>query len=395
MRLKLLLPPVQPEVFQEPKVCPYRKCGGKHFHLRQIVRKPIRDTVLQEVMVRRYDCLRCGRTFRTYPLGINEDRVSMRLKGLAVLFYIMGLSYGATALVLEALGHRLGKTAVYYAVQAAGEKVAGLRREEVRTSTVRTLVAAVGADLTSVKCKGKWLTVGVTTNAITGTTLTVDILPNAEATTIEAWVRQVAEAVHAEVLVSDDADGFKSAADENGLEHQVCKSHVLRNTEEWLAAIRPALLSDADGSLRGMGVTPEQAVADCDELLHLIQQRQPSREASDKLAEIHHRYAPAASPRKLGQEKETVAYRMRLFSLDRWNLWSRLTLYRHWRGPQGEQLDGTNNATERAIGWRVKERYRTMRGYKRPQSVLNVSRLIAWAGNLLEAGGAPLALVIA
>ena len=24
-----------------------------------------------------------------------------------------------------------------------------------------------------------------------------------------------------------------------------------------------------------------------------------------------------------------------------------------------------------------------MRGYKRPQSVLNVSRLIAWAGNLL------------
>ena len=79
---------------------------------------------------------------------------------------------------------------------------------------------------------------------------------------------------------------------------------------------------------------------------------------------------------------------MRLFSLDRWNLWQRLTLYRSWRGPKGERLDGTNKATERAIGWRVKERYRTIRGYKRRESVLNVSRLIAWAGNLLDGGGA-------
>jgi hypothetical protein len=86
---------------------------------------------------------------------------------------------------------------------------------------------------------------------------------------------------------------------------------------------------------------------------------------------------------------------MRLFSLDRWNLWQRLTLYRTWHGPHDERLDGTNNATERAIGWRVKERYRTMRGYKRQASVLNVSRLIAWAGNLLDAGGADLAAVVA
>ena len=35
------------------------------------------------------------------------------LKGLAVLFYIMGLSYGAVSLVRDALAHPLGKTAVY------------------------------------------------------------------------------------------------------------------------------------------------------------------------------------------------------------------------------------------------------------------------------------------
>ena len=36
-----------------------------------------------------------------------------------------------------------------------------------------------------------------------------------------------------------------------------------------------------------------------------------------------------------------------------------------------------------------------MRGYKRQASVLNVSRLIAWAGNFLDTGGADLATVIA
>jgi transposase-like protein len=174
MRLKLLLPRVEPSEFAEPRVCPYEKCGGQHFHLRQEVRKSVRDTVYREVTAQRYACLRCGRTFRVYPLGITDDQTSHRLKGLAVLFYLMGLSYGAVALVLAALGHPLGKTAVYEAVQAAGEKVKGLRRDAVQVSMARLLVSALGADVTSVKCKGEWLTVGVTTDAITGTTLTID-----------------------------------------------------------------------------------------------------------------------------------------------------------------------------------------------------------------------------
>jgi hypothetical protein len=44
-------------------------------------------------------------------------------------------------------------------------------------------------------------------------------------------------------------------------------------------------------------------------------------------------------------------YRMRLLVLHLWNNWSRLTLYQRWQGPDGERLDGTNNACERAIGW--------------------------------------------
>ena len=49
-------------------------------------------------------------------------------------------------------------------------------------------------------------------------------------------------------------------------------------------------------------------------------------------------------------------------------------------------IDGTNNHCERSIGWWIKERYRSMCGYKREQSVLNVSRLIAFAGSRLARG---------
>ena len=45
--------------------------------------------------------------------------------------------------------------------------------------------------------------------------------------------------------------------------------------------------------------------------------------------------------------------------------------------------------------WWVKERYRSMRGYKRPASVLNVSRLIAAMGNALDGPGFALAEIIA
>jgi hypothetical protein len=82
---------------------------------------------------------------------------------------------------------------------------------------------------------------------------------------------------------------------------------------------------------------------------------------------------------------QSLAYRLRLLFLDRLNLWHRLTRYCKWKGPQGETLDDTNNACERAIGWWIKERSRTMRGYKVPENAVRVSRLLAWCGNFLNA----------
>lgn len=55
-----------------------------------------------------------------------------------------------------------------------------------------------------------------------------------------------------------------------------------------------------------------------------------------------------------------------------------MAFYLAWRSDKNEKLDGTNNVTEQIIGNLIKERYRTMRGYKRRDSIRNVSNLIAW-----------------
>ena len=139
------------------------------------------------------------------------------------------------------------------------------------------------------------------------------------------------------------------------------------------------MTKDADGSLTAIGVSPEQATADLLRLGELVKSRQ--KEQAAELEALHRRYLQAAPPQEGAHQ--SVAYRLRLLFLDRWNLWHRLTRYRTWKGPTGETLDGTNNACERAIGWWIKERYRSMRGYKVPENAVRVSRLLAWCGNFL------------
>ena len=393
MRLRLILPVVKAGELIPPTTCPHKGCSGTYLRLYQQVEKQLKDTVYRQVTVHRYRCLACGRTFRVYPPGVTHAQTSQRVKGLAVLLYLLGLSYGAVSLTLEALGCYMCKSRVYDAVQAAAERVPGLRREAV-FGGLRT--PALGGDVTSVRCNGRWLPLGLTVDDITGMVLTIDALTGEDTETLKAWLEPIATAVGAELLVSDDADSFKGVSDELGLDQQVCKGHVKRNTEALIESMQPDAAQDRDGSLSAIEVSPEQAVADLRRLGELIKSRRPQDEA--ELEEMHKRYLKARPPGK-GQHA-SIAYRLRMLFLDRWNLWARLTRYRTWRGPAGEVIDGTNNGCERAAGWwinrqrRCRERYRSMRGYKRVKSAVNVSRLLAWCGNQLDLAGADLALLV-
>jgi hypothetical protein len=310
------------------------------------------------------------------------------VNGMAVMLYILGLSYGAVEIVLSSLGMGIGKTSVFRAVQAVAKQVPGLKCENL-LGGYKT--KAIGADVTSVRCNGKWVTVGIVVDAVNGMVLSIDELAGEDAEQLQAWLEPILEAVDADVVVSDDADAFKKVSDKTGRSQQVCKSHVVRNTEALIEELSTRIGTGADHSLQAIQVTPEQALEDLASLNEMIHSRRP--EDQSRLEEIYLRYANARKPGK--GKKYDLAYRMRNLFMDRWNLWPRLTFYRNWKDEYGNEiLDGTNNHCERAIGWWIKERYRSMKGYKREQSALNVSRLIAFAGNHL-AGGLDLADLIA
>jgi len=184
---------------------------------------------------------------------------------------------------------------------------------------------------------------------MTGWTLSIDNLSGEDTRTLKEWLEPIAETVQARVLVTDDAD-------ENGMDHQVCKSHVARNTDTLIEQMLLNLSNGGDRSLEQIGVTVDQVAADLQRLKELIHLRQP--EARDELENVYQRYREARPSPK--GKPASLAYRLRNLFLDRWNLWPRLTFYRNWKDATGREiLDGTNNATERAIGWWIKERYRT------------------------------------
>ena len=275
------------------------------------------------------------------------------------MLYVLGLSYGAVAIVLAALGIGIGKSSVYRAVQAVAKKVPGMKQEKLLDG-YRT--GAVGADVTSVRCNGKWLPLGISVDAVSGLTLSIDALPGEEAEELKAWLEPILDAVDADVLVSDDADAFKKVSDETGRAHQVCKNHVAGNTDTLVEELSALIRTGQDRSLETIHVSSEQALADLARLKMLIHSRQPQEQ--EQLEQMYRRYANArkpATPALAGGAREgkrfDVAYRMRNLFLVRWNLWPRLTFYRTWKDEYGHpKLDGTNNACERSIGWWVKER---------------------------------------
>jgi hypothetical protein len=72
------------------------------------------------------------------------------------------------------------------------------------------------------------VTPGHHVDAISGLALTIDALTAEDSQMLKDWIEPIATSVGARVLVTDDADGGTAVADEVGVQHQVCKAHVLR-----------------------------------------------------------------------------------------------------------------------------------------------------------------------
>ena len=372
MRVRARMPSLETAVMQQPEECPFEKCHGRHFKNHQLqCNKPVRDTQIEKVVVYRRKCITCGRTHRVYPQGVSKAHQSDRLKGFSVLLYVLGISYRGVEDVLEALGYPIDHTTVYHNVQAAGQRVGQMRRKWLKQEGK---AAVVGADLTYLRCKGEKVAIAITVDDQTGVTLDIEMIENEESETLSEWLEPLLDLVGAEVLLTDDQNAFKTVADEAGVRHQICRQHVTRNVLDFVAQTSEQVLNRPPPVLPDLDCTTDQLLEDL-ALLEWIMLGQPES-APQYLAELYDRYAKAPSPRK-GQ-RATPWYRMRNHVLRLWNHWTRHVCYRSAAAEEQLKVNETNNATERVIGWGVKERYRTMRGYKRPESVKNVAHLTTW-----------------
>lgn len=337
MRIRLTVPEVQSRPLDRPTRCP--KCGGQILYKAQVhPRQRFIDTKLTDVATVRYGCSTCGKTFHHYPKGVTRKQQSARVVVLATLMYVLGLSYEATAKILELLGAGVCKVTVWRDVKELG--LAARRRQHLKDwGKVRIL----GADETVFRVNGKEVVVGFVTNAETGDLLGADILIDRSAKGFVKWLKRYARRVGAEVVVTDDLATYRPALEELGLDHQVCLTHVLRNMSRRLREIE--------------GYEAEK------EKLRQVVKELPEDGGAQLL--------------KLALEVKEAEPRLYSLALQLSERWQRLVLYKRIVG-----VPRTNNASERAIG-PSKIRYKTMRGLKSYRGVLN---LIALTGEIY--GGA-------
>jgi hypothetical protein len=224
-------------------------------------------------------------------------------------------------LVLGSLGIGVGKTSVYRAVQFAAKKVPGMKQKNLLAGYK---TKAVGADVTSIRCNGKWVPIGISVDGINGRVLSIDLLPGEDADQLKTWLEPILAAVDADVLVTADADGFKKVSAATGRSQQVCKSHVGRNSDALVDELSAILATNPEHSLETIGLTTDQALRDLGKLKEMIHSRIPDEQSL--LEALYLRYAKARKPGK--GKKQDLADRMRNLFMDRWNLWPRLTFYR-------------------------------------------------------------------
>ncbi len=369
MKISLIIPDVNARPTNRPWACRY--CGEPYLHSHGTLTKPVRDHKVKEVIVRRYKCVSCARTFRHYPSGITNKDQSRRAVVLAALMYGLGLSCSAASHLLEAFGVGVSKITVWRDAQEAGEALRKGRRPAGR-------VRVLGADETIFKVKGREVVVGFVVDGQSGRTLGFEVLFEGDGEAFKEWLEPYAQELGAEVLVSDDNASYSVATAELGLSHQLCIAHV----RKYLKRRSKSILEQAEGEWGGQeqGEKYNKLEEDLDRLRGLLEEL--AEEGGKQIGRMHREYLWAQPPRRK-QDKEGeankekangAAYRMRMLTLELWQKWPKIRL--HLKRPE-LSLDGTNNTSERAIG-RSKVRYKTMRGYKSEEGMSNGVVLTQW-----------------
>jgi hypothetical protein len=141
----LQLPNVKRKSEIRPQKCLY--CQGETFQRWGKVSKLVRDYRHRTVTIYRYRCFHCRRTFRHYPEGVDQADQTQRLRKLAVIYWVLGMSLRSTVLALTPFGVQLSHLSVWRDMQ----EQADLLKKRRQWQKVRVL----GVDGAYPRLKGK------------------------------------------------------------------------------------------------------------------------------------------------------------------------------------------------------------------------------------------------
>lgn len=340
----LKLPEVKGESESRPSQCVY--CKGEILQRWGGRLKRVRDHEVKQAVVYRYRCTSCRRTFRHYPQGVDRAQQSQRLRKLAALCWMLGLSYRGVAGVFAVFGVGIAAMTAWRDVQ----EQAGLLRRKRNWQKVRVL----GVDGAWVLGWGKKQGVMVAVDLGTGQPVSIGHIDEKDPQKVRRWLEPLVKRLGVSVLVTDDLASYKGMAEQLGLEHQICQFHVRRWVGRTLHELEETL--------------PEDWVGVLAEVKTLIEELPP--EGSQRLFELW----KAIPERRAGRDQPLSPLdllRLLLIRLsEHWEMYRTFT----WQ----EGVPWTNNGTEQAIG-RMKMRSRTVRGYKSQPGLL-ASLMLAGSG---------------
>lgn len=325
----LKLPDVKRKTEERPRGCPY--CEGETFQRWGRVKKPVKDIRVKNVLVYRYRCCQCQRTFRHYPGGNSCADQTERLRFLAILLWKFGLSYRASSLILSGLNVLVSFMTIWRAVQAEAQTIK--KRNQWKP------VRMVGLDGAYVLGWGGKQPVLVAVDLGTGETMALGYVNEHDPQAIQRWLAPLVQHHGITVIVTDDLFSYKVVAEKLQLGHQVCQFHVRRWVGKTLKELQETVPKEWLWVLEKVHQLLDTLPPDGSKTLYALWKQLPGRRSSFS-------------------QSLSALEQLRDLLLRLCQDWHRYCAF------QSEpQLPWTNNQTEQAIG-RMKMRARTIRGYK-------------------------------
>jgi len=325
----LQLPNVKRKREDRPKTCP--NCHGGTFQRWGRVTKAVKDNRHRTVKVYRYRCCHCKRTFRHYPPGVDRATQTQRLRKLAALCWVLGLSLRGVCSVFGAFGISLSHMSVWRDIQEQAQ----LQKKRREWQKVRVM----GLDGAYPLGWGEKQPVLIAVDMGTGQPVELGYVDEKDPQAVRRFLEPLVQQLGVSVIVTDDHPILRSVIDKLDVEHQVCQFHLRRWVGRSLRKLRNQL--------------PEKWLWVVEETARLLDEL-----PIDGGRQLFDLWKQVAVPRRNPDLPFSPVDELRLLLIRLSESWHRYRVF-DWQ----PEVPWTNNTTEQVIG-KMKMRSRTVRGYK-------------------------------